>query len=83
MYAAETGGDGVKIDWHADPLSRDTPVNSTFRKTQNVRRALIELCGPGFRFDDDMIAFIDRKQPETLGAIADYWLVRRARSKTS
>lgn len=67
----------MSVDWHSDPLSRDTPVNSTFRKTQNVRRTLTALCGPEFRFDQDMIAFIDRKQPETLGAIADYWLSRR------
>jgi len=69
----------MTIDWHADPLSRDTPVDSTFRKTQNVRRTLTGLCGPTFRFDHDMIAFVERQQPETLGAIADYWLARKPR----
>jgi len=67
----------MKIDWHSDPLTRETPVNSSFRKTQNVRRTLVALCGPEFRFDHDMIAYVDSHQPETLGAIADYWLARR------
>lgn len=69
----------MKIDWHADPLDRETPVNASFRKTQNVRRTLVALCGPAFRFDHDMIDFVERQQPETLGAIADYWLARQGR----
>ncbi|NCO22352.1 MAG: hypothetical protein GW905_10230 [Rhodobacterales bacterium] len=71
----------MKVDWHSDTLNRDTPVDSTFRKTQNVRRTLIEMCGPAFRFDHDMITFVEEKQPETLGAIADYWLARQGKGK--
>lgn len=68
----------MSVDWHSDPITRETKVDSTFRKTQNVRRALMDICGPDFRFDHDMIAFVDREQPETIGEIADYWQNRRA-----
>jgi hypothetical protein len=44
-----------------------------------VRRTLAALCGPAFRFDHEMIAFVEKHQPETLGDIADYWLARQAK----
>ncbi len=63
----------MRVDWHSDPIDAETPVDHSFRKTQNVRRCLIGLCGPDFRFDHDMIRFVDEESPETIGAIADYW----------
>ncbi|MEM8756001.1 MAG: DUF6434 domain-containing protein, partial [Pseudomonadota bacterium] len=41
----------MSVDWHADPITRDTPLDGGFRKTQNVRRFLRAECGPDFRFD--------------------------------
>jgi hypothetical protein len=34
-----------QFDWHADPITRATPVTKTYRNTQNVRRFLKSQCG--------------------------------------
>ncbi|WP_108483802.1 DUF6434 domain-containing protein [Oceaniglobus ichthyenteri] len=66
----------MTIDWQTSPLAADTPVDHSFRKTQNVRQFMNTLCGPDFRFDQDMIRFVDEEAPETLGEIAAYWKAR-------
>src|SRR6202030_4676620 len=38
-----------QFDWHADPIPRTTPVTSTYRNTQNVRRFLQSQCGASFQ----------------------------------
>lgn len=66
----------MSIDWHSAPLASDTPIDHSFRKTQNVRRFFVTLCGAEFRFDHDMIRFVDEDDPQTLGDIASYWQAR-------
>ncbi|MEM7268478.1 MAG: DUF6434 domain-containing protein [Pseudomonadota bacterium] len=63
----------MSIDWHSAPLSAETPLDDRFRKTQNVRRTLRALCGPEFKFDRALMAWIDSGAPKTLGDIAAEW----------
>ena len=62
-----------RIDWHSDPLDATTPLDDTFRKTQNVRRTLTALCGPAFKFDRDLMRYADDTRPLTLGDLAAEW----------
>jgi hypothetical protein len=64
------------LDWHSDPISRDTPVTSTYRNTQNVRRFLKSQCGDRFRFDRSFMQWIKDGTPKTMGDVADEWLRR-------
>ncbi len=66
------------FDWHADPITRQTPVTRTYRNTQNVRRFLRAECGEAFKFDRPFMAWIKDGQPKTMGEVADEWLRRRA-----
>ena len=66
------------FDWHCDPIARETPVDRTYRNTQNARRFLKSRCGEGFRFDRPFMAWIKDGRPETMGDVADEWLRRRA-----
>lgn len=68
----------MSFDWHADPITRDTPLDAGFRKSQNVRRFLRAECGPDFKFDRDFMTWIDGGAPKTMGDVADEWLRRRA-----
>ena len=65
------------FDWHADPITRDTPVNAGYRNTQNVRRFLRGECGEDFKFDRPFMAWIKDGAPKTMGDVADEWLRRR------
>ena len=62
-----------KFDWHKDPIGRHTPVDDTYRNTQNVRRFLIAECGSAFRFDRSFMAWIKDGNPKTMGDVADEW----------
>jgi len=66
-----------KFDWHCDPIFRTTPVTSTYKNTQNVRRFLIEECGENFRFDRSFMAWIKNGEAKTMGDVADEWLRRK------
>ena len=68
----------MATDWHSDPLDADTPLDATFRKTQNVRRTLKAICGPEFKFDRPLMAWIDEGHPKTIADIAAEWRRRRA-----
>lgn len=64
------------FDWHSDPITRDTPLDRTYRNTQNVRRFLKDECGDGFKFDRPFMAWIKSGAPCTMGDVADEWLRR-------
>ena len=64
------------FDWHSDPITRDTPLDRTYRNTQNVRRFLKAECGDGFKFDRPFMAWIKSGAPRTMGDVADEWLRR-------
>lgn len=66
------------FDWHADAISRDTPVTPAYRNTQNVRRFLTAECGAGFVFDRAFMAFIKDGTEKTMGEVADEWTRRHA-----
>jgi hypothetical protein len=67
-----------RINWHAHPLTRTTPVTASYRNTQNVRRFLRTQCGPRFRFDRPFMQWIKDGTPKTMGDVADEWLHRNA-----
>ncbi|RMO82446.1 hypothetical protein ALQ33_02821 [Pseudomonas syringae pv. philadelphi] len=71
----------MAFDWHSDLITRDTPVDAHYRNTQNVRRFLLEQCGPLFRFDRAFMAWIKNTEPKDMGQVADEWL--RVRAQTS
>ncbi|WP_252737810.1 DUF6434 domain-containing protein [Marinobacter salexigens] len=66
------------FDWHSDHITESTPVTSTYRNTQNVRRFLQGCCGSDFRFDREFMAWIKNGEPKTMGEVAIEW---RQRSK--
>ena len=66
----------MKFDWHKDRITDETPVTDTYRNTQNVRRFMVEACGPGFRFDQDFMAWVKDGESKTMGQVAGEWLRR-------
>jgi hypothetical protein len=66
-----------QFDWHADPITRATPVTPTYRNTQNVRRFLQSEYGASFRFDRPFMAWIKDGTEKTMGDVADEWLRRQ------
>lgn len=66
------------FDWHADRITRATPVTPNYRNTQNVRRFLQGECGAQFKFDRPLMQWIRNGTPKTMGDVADEWL-RRSR----
>lgn len=67
------------FDWHSDPITRQTPVTSCYRNTQNARRFLKRECGEEFKFDRPLMQWIKDGTPRTMGDVADEWLRRKAR----
>ncbi|WP_044564178.1 DUF6434 domain-containing protein [Azospirillum sp. B4] len=63
----------MAFDWHADPISRDTPIDGTYRGTQNVRRFFRRECGDHFRFDRPFMAWMKSAVGRTMGEAADEW----------
>jgi Domain of unknown function (DUF6434) len=65
------------FDWHSDRITRATPVTSTYRSTQNVRRFLRSQCGKHFKFDRSFMQWIRNGTKKTMGDVADEWMRRR------
>jgi hypothetical protein len=63
----------MKFDWHGDVISRTTVVDSDYKNTQNVRRFLSEQCGPAFKFDRDLMAWVRNGVEKNMGDVADEW----------
>jgi len=70
------------FDWHADPITRATPITRSYRNTQNARRFFRSQCGADFKFDRPFMAWLKDGAPKTMGDAADEWL-RRAAAKRS
>lgn len=64
----------MRFNWHEDTILRLTPVDSAYRSTQNVRRFLVHQCGPDFKFDRALMAWIRDGRPKNMGDVADEWL---------
>ena len=68
----------MDFDWHSDVITRATPVTPSYKNTQNVRRFMLEHCGPGFKFDRAFMAWIRNDTAKTLGDMVDEWQRRNA-----
>jgi len=66
------------FNWHADAITRSTPVTASYRNTQNVRRFLKSQCGAGFRLDRPFMQWIKDGTDKTMGDVADEWVRRHA-----
>ncbi|WP_177201183.1 DUF6434 domain-containing protein [Neptunomonas qingdaonensis] len=55
------------FDWHSDTITAETPVTNTYKNTQNVRRFLKEICGSGFTFNREFMAWIKDGNPKLWG----------------
>ena len=66
------------FDWHADLISRATPITRTYRNTQNVRRFSKVQCGADFKFVRPFMAWLKDGTGRTMGEAADEWLRRKA-----
>ncbi|OEC36414.1 hypothetical protein SAMN05216600_101429 [Pseudomonas cuatrocienegasensis] len=61
------------FDWHSGQITKETAVTSTYRNTQNVRRFLVDACGPDFKFDRGFMAWIKDGKAKTMGEVALEW----------
>lgn len=73
----------MKFDWHSDPITHHTVISRDYKNTQNVRRFMLEHCGPTFRFDRDFMAWIRGGAPQTMGEIVAEWQRRNPSSGPS
>ncbi|KTC60100.1 hypothetical protein AO262_19860 [Pseudomonas fluorescens ABAC62] len=64
----------MDFDWHSCTITRATPVTRRYKNTQNVRRFMLEQCGPTFKFDRAFMAWIRNDIPKTMGDVVDEWL---------
>jgi len=62
-------------------MTRDRPIDRTYRNTQMVRRFFRAQCGADFKFDRAFMAWLKDGTAKTLGDAADEWLRRRAQGK--
>jgi hypothetical protein len=67
----------MKFDWHSGEITRATIIDSGYKNTQNVRRFLIEACGPHFKFDRRFMAWITDGTHKNMGDVIDTWLLRK------
>ena len=65
------------FDWHADPITRETPVTDSYKSTQNVRRFMVAQCGAAFAFDRPFMAWIKDATPKTMGDVVEEWMKRQ------
>lgn len=70
----------MKFDWHGAVITGATVIDSDYRNTQNVRRFLLGECGPDFKFDRDLMAWVANGGAQTVGDIAAEWNRRRTHS---
>lgn len=68
----------IAFDWHGAPILPTTEIDSGYKNTQNVRRFLVEQCGPDFKFDRELMAWIRNGGAKNMGDVANEWKRRRA-----
>jgi hypothetical protein len=44
------------FDWHGGRITRATPITSSYRNTENLRRFFAAECGEEFKFHRDFMA---------------------------
>lgn len=68
------------FDWHSDPITPATPVDSAYKNTQNVRRFLMTQCGAAFKFDREFMQWIKNGESKSMRDVALEWTRRRVAS---
>ncbi len=71
------------FDWHGGKITRATPITSSYRNTQNVRRFFKAECGDGFKFDRAFMAWLIDGRAKTMGDAAHEWVRRAAIKRTN
>lgn len=66
----------MKFDWHGDVISLSTEIDSHYKSTQNVRRFLTVQCGPEFKFDREMMAWIRSGKAKNMADVVGEWTRR-------
>jgi hypothetical protein len=67
----------MTFDWHGGAISSTTKIDSDYKSTQNVRRFLSERCGPDFKFDRELMAWVRDGIAKNMGDVVDEWKRRR------
>jgi hypothetical protein len=70
----------MKFDWHGGMISLSTEIDSDYKSTQNVRRFLAAQCGPAFKFDRGLMAWIRSGDAKNMGDVVTEWKRRRSTS---
>ena len=63
----------METDWHSSSLTRSTIIDKNYKNTQNVRRFMVNECGPDFRFDREFMAWIRNDEPKNPGDLVAEW----------
>ena len=64
----------VNLDWHKEPLSKNTIIDDGYKNTQNVRRFFKFHCGDHFKFDRSFMLWMKTNQGKTMGDAVAEWL---------
>ncbi|GJI97239.1 hypothetical protein RugamoR57_39570 [Duganella caerulea] len=70
----------MKFDWHGGLISPSTEIDAGYRNTQNVRRFLSGECGPDFKFDRDLMAWMRNGGAKNMADVVEEWKRRRGRN---
>ncbi len=63
----------MQFDWHGGTISFRTEIDSEYKSTQNVRRFLSSQCGPDFKFDRELMAWIRNGRAKNMGDVIVEW----------
>jgi len=69
----------MKFNWHGGMISPTTEVDADYKNTQNVRRFLSDQCGPDFKFDRNLMAWICNGAAKNMGDVVEEWKRRSGR----
>jgi hypothetical protein len=68
----------ASFDWHGDKITRDTPITTSYKNTQNVRRFFKSECGDGFKFDRNFMDWLKAASGKTMADAVYEWKRRQA-----
>jgi hypothetical protein len=68
----------MAFDWHSGDITRATPITTSYRNTQKVRRFFEAECGDGFKFDRSFMAWLKAAIGQTMGEAVEEWKRRNA-----
>ena len=69
------------FDWHGGVISLSTEIDSHYKNTQNVRRFLTVQCGPEFKLDREMMAWIRSGKAKNMADVVTEWKRRHVSSR--